>query len=231
MKNSLRRLLTPLSYLRITRQDKHTDELIIPGLVTITSVIILACFAGRVPVFAEKGVISAIVNYLQIVSGFYIASLAAVATFNKDSMDKTMPGIPVTLPNRRRKKGRPEPLSRRRFLCFLFGYLSFASLVLYFGGSALVLLAPHIKEMIPAQALPFLKWPVITLYLFVTSNVMITTLLGLYYMTDRIHRKEATFVTPMVAPPNDDDDSPEDEDEDEDEDEGAKSDAPSDRKG
>lgn len=226
MKNSLRRLLTPLSYLRIKRQDKHTDELIIPGLITVVSIFILACFNGRIPVFAEKGVISAIVNYLQIVSGFYIASLAAVATFNKDSMDKAMPGIPVILPNRRRRKGRSEPLSRRRFLCFLFGYLSFASLVLYFGGSALVLLAPHIKEMIPAQALPLLKWPVITLYLFVTSNVMVTTLLGLYYMTDRIHRKEATFVAPMVAPPNDDGDSPEDEDEDD----VAKPDVPSDRK-
>jgi len=62
------------------------------------------------------------------------------------------------------------------------------------------------------QFVTILKWPVITAYLFVTSNMMITTLLGLYYMTDRIHRKEATFVPPMVAPSTDDDDDDDESD-------------------
>lgn len=193
---SIRRLLAPLSYLRIEREDKVTDELVIPAVLTIISVGILWCFSGRIPVFADKGVVSFIVGYLQIVSGFYIASLAAVATFNKESMDKPMPGIPVVLPVTRRSKGRPETLSRRRFLCFLFGYLSLLSLVLYFSGSALILLAPHIKNILSEAALAAVKWSVICVYMFTTYNLLVTTLLGLYYMTDRIHRKDATFVPP-----------------------------------
>jgi hypothetical protein len=209
--SSIHRLLTPLSYLRIERQDKVTDELVIPGLVTLALVAVLFYFSGKIPVFSEKGVISVIVGYLQIVSGFYIASLAAVATFNKDSMDKPMPGIPVLLRSRRRKKGRSEALSRRRFLCFLFGYLSFMSLFLYFGGSALVLLAPHIKAIFAGELFLFLKWVVVIVYIFLTSNMLVTTLLGLYYMTDRIHRREATFVKPMTALVEDDEDSDEDD--------------------
>lgn len=193
---SIRRLLAPLSYLRIEREDKVTDEVIIPALLTFLSVGTLWYFSGRIPVFSDKGVISFIVGYLQIVSGFYIASLAAVATFNKESMDKPMPGIPVVLPVTRKSKGAPETLSRRRFLCFLFGYLSLLSLVLYFSGSALILLAPHIKSILSAGALEVVKWLVVSVYIFTTYNLLVTTLLGLYYMTDRIHRKDAAFVQP-----------------------------------
>ena len=209
---SITRLLTPLSYLRIERQDKILDELVIPGILTLFLMAVLLFFSGEIPIFSENGVVSVIVNYLQIVSGFYIASLAAVATFNKDSMDKAMPGIPVVLPARKKRRGKPEALSRRRFLCFMFGYLAFVSLFLYFGGSALVLLAPHLKLIVSGVWLSILKWLVTSLYIFMTANMLITTLLGLYYMTDRIHRKEAAFVTSMVVSV--------DEDEDEDEDEG-----------
>lgn len=209
--SSIHRLLTPLSYLRIERQDKITDELVIPGVITALLVGVLFYFSGRIPVFSEKGVISVIVGYLQIVSGFYIASLAAVATFNKDSMDKPMPGIPVVLPSRKKRRGRSEALSRRRFLCFLFGYLSFMSLFLYFGGSALVLLAPQIKSIFSGEFFLFLKWFVVVVYIFLTCNMLVTTLLGLYYMTDRIHRKEAAFVKPMVAPIVDDEDDNDDD--------------------
>ncbi len=187
---SIRRLLTPLSYLRIEREDKVKDELIIPLALTFLSIGSLLLLAGKIPVFSEKGLLSFIVNYLQIVSGFYIASLAAVATFDKDSMDKPMPGLPTTLPRTMKGVAVTENLSRRRFLCFLFGYLSLLSLILYFSGSGLILAAPHIKTLISANLVVYLKWMVVFFYLMVTYNLLVTTLLGLYYMTDRIHRAD-----------------------------------------
>lgn len=208
---SIRRLLTPFSYLRIEREDKVKDELIIPAILTMLGLSCLWLLSGKIPVFSEKGLISFIVNYLQIVSGFYIASLAAVATFDKDSMDKPMPGLPTILPRVKRGRDADETLSRRRFLCFLFGYLSLLSLILYFGGSALILIAPTLKTMLSESSIMYLKWSTITIYLFVTFNLLVTTLLGLYYMTDRIHRKEAVFITPPKsdtnqAPSNESDD-------------------------
>lgn len=219
---SINRLLTPLSYLRIKRQDKVFDEFVIPGVLTVILMAILLCFSGRIPIFSEKGIISVIVSYLQIVSGFYIASLAAVATFNKDSMDKAMPGIPVVLPSRKKRRGKPEALSRRRFLCFMFGYLSFVSLFLYFGGSALVLLAPHLKLIVSGVWLAVLKWSVVAIYMFMTANMLVTTLLGLYYMTDRIHRKEAAFVTSIVVSTDDEEEDDDEEGDEEGEKEGKK---------
>ncbi|WP_146750252.1 hypothetical protein [Pseudomonas sp. RIT411] len=189
---SLRRLLMPLAYLRIQRQDKNFDELWLPGILTVLTVFLLALSNGKIPVFGSTGAIASVVSYLQILSGFYIASLAAIATFNKESMDKPMPGIPPKLKIRGRVK--PENLSRRRFLCFMFGYLSFVSLILYFAGSGINLSASAAKDILPTEMAPFIKWPLVAAYTFATYNMLITTLLGLYYMTDRIHKEEPRFV-------------------------------------
>ena len=75
----------------------------------------------------------------------------------------------------------------------------------------MVLLAPHIKAIFSGGLFLFLKWVVVAVYIFLTSNMLVTTLLGLYYMTDRIHRREATFVKPMTAPVEDDEESDEDD--------------------
>lgn len=90
----------------------------------------------------------------------------------------------------------------------MFGYLSLVSLVLYFLGSGLILLAPQAKYLVAEEFFEVVKWSVIAVYLLMTYNLLVTTLLGLYYMTDRIHRKDPTFIPPAddSAPPADDDD-------------------------
>lgn len=80
----------------------------------------------------------------------------------------------------------------------MFGYLSFVSLILYFFGSGLNLSSAAAKEVIPANVAPFIKWPLVAAYTFATYNMLVTTLLGLYYMTDRIHKEEPRFVDPKV---------------------------------
>lgn len=72
----------------------------------------------------------------------------------------------------------------------MFGYLSFLSFVL-FGISAFGnLLEPNINALIPydAKAFWYVRWSFVGAFLFLASNLLVTTLLGLYYMTDRIHR-------------------------------------------
>jgi hypothetical protein len=68
---------------------------------------------------------------LQILPGFYIASLAAIATFNKGNMDQYMPEPTPTVNVRVRGHSLPIRLTRRRMLSLLFGYLSFLSLLLF----------------------------------------------------------------------------------------------------
>jgi hypothetical protein len=115
-------------------------------------------------------------------------------------MDKRMDGDSPVLTLDWLGQTAPETLTRRRFLCFLFGYLSFCSIFLYFCGIGANLIAAPAAQMIPVRYAFAIKWSFACIYLFVLYNLISTTLLGLYYMTERIHRPSAEFVSaPQVT--------------------------------
>jgi len=191
--NALSRLLRPLDYMRIRHPEKLSYDFIIPAILTALIVALLLLLPKPVQLSGKDGLFAAIVGLLQILTGFYIASLAAIATFKKEGMDQTMPGDPPTLKTSFRGKIRIDQLTRRRFLCLMFGYLAFVSVFLYFVGNGALLVSDNLKLVISAKLYPIVKWSCVTAYLFITSNLIITTLLGLYYMVDRIHRNEGSI--------------------------------------
>lgn len=183
------RLLKPLDYLRIRIVEKKHYDYTYPILFG-TSVTGLLCFGpADIKVFGDKGLIDLIIGILQILTGFYIASLAAVATFNKIDMDNRMAGAPAKLSVLMRGEEIIETLTRRRFLCLMFGYLAFVSMFLYFLGGLANLFSPHAAELISSSVQPYMKWIFIWFYMVVSCNLIVTTLLGLFYMCDRIHRE------------------------------------------
>ncbi|WP_018319316.1 hypothetical protein [Bradyrhizobium sp. WSM2793] len=124
-----------------------------------------------------------------MLTGFFIAALAAVATFGKQEMDDPMPGEPpVRLEHKVNTETYFENLSRRRFLSFLFGYMAFLTLALYIVGYVFSLptnigwLRPRRIGGRPSSGFSgALTW-------FALANLLSNTLLGLFYLTDRIHR-------------------------------------------
>lgn len=197
---SLKRLLTPLSYLRIDRQDKLFDEIVLPLLLLSVTLGVFWLLDWKLVIFGGSGLVAGVGSYLQVVTGFYIASLAAIATFNQKNMDLRMAGESPTLTVEWMGIKREEKLSRRRFLCFLFGYLSFLSIFLYFGGVGANLLAQPLLIFISSTAAFWIKWTFVSVYLFILYNLICTTLLGLYYMTERIHRPEAEIIQNQSTP-------------------------------
>ncbi|MBU1564262.1 MAG: hypothetical protein KJ630_01375 [Proteobacteria bacterium] len=187
---SLSRLLRPLDYVRIKHPEKLSYDLLFPFLSTLIIVTILIFLPKPVKLLGDGGLLDAIVQLLQMLTGFYIASLAAIATFKKAGMDNPMPGEPPTLKTTSRGKIRIDQLTRRRFLCLMFGYLAFTSVLLYFVGKGAILVSDNMSILLPGIIFALLKWVFITVYLFIASHLIITTLLGLYYMVDRIHRTD-----------------------------------------
>ncbi|MEJ1644057.1 hypothetical protein SMA60_27945, partial [Escherichia coli] len=72
--------------------------------------------------------------------GFYIAALAAVSTFSSPSIDEVMAGDPPTLLEKFRGQKIKVELTRRRFVCYLFGYLALVSFMLFCLGMISVLI-------------------------------------------------------------------------------------------
>lgn len=183
------RLLKPLDYLRIKVVEKPRYDFIYPLIIGTSITAFLFFYPLPINIFGPNGLLSLIVNILQILTGFYIASLAAVATFNKGDMDEHMKGETATLTVIKRGVKLPEKLTRRRFLCLMFGYLAFISILLYFTGGLANLFSGSIVQLIPPLLKQAAKWSFTWTYLVVTSNLIVTTLLGLFYMCDRIHRE------------------------------------------
>ncbi|MBK1717551.1 hypothetical protein CKO27_07835 [Thiocystis violacea] len=180
--------MTPVRYLRIQHPAKRLLDVIVPALMAGLATACLMLLPYPVRLLGDSGLISVFTDLLQILVGFYIAALAAVATFDRPGMDAPLDGEPARLIERRNGALVPVNLSRRRFLSMMFGYLSFLGLVLYFWGALAGLLAENLRDTIPVEIYVFAVPACLFLYLFWICNLLVTTLLGLHYLSDRIHR-------------------------------------------
>jgi hypothetical protein len=141
-------------------------------------------------IFSEKGVIGGFQKLLEILVPFYIAALAAVATFAREGLDEPLKGHAATLSIRHASGAWIEHvLTRRQFICYLFGYLAFISLVLFVGILFLNLLS-HKSSVVATEIfgeyLPFAKVVVIYIFMLPIWQMIVTTLLGIYFLSERL---------------------------------------------
>ncbi|HEN3281139.1 TPA: hypothetical protein U5D21_002992 [Yersinia enterocolitica] len=181
--SALSKIATPINYIWICHPEKRVFDFWIPALASISLGLFLLFLDKPIAILSKDGLISVVNGILQILSGFYIASMAAVATFQKDGMDDLMDGVPPKL------KG--VSLTRRKFLTYLFGYLAFSSILLYFIGGGLQLLAPTIAKIAWIN-IASVKQIFVTIYLFIVMNILCTTVLGMHFMIDKMHDDKKT---------------------------------------
>ncbi|MCO6410123.1 hypothetical protein [Hoeflea alexandrii] len=179
------RLFVPLRYLRISHPEKIKFDLIFP--VCFALLISLPLLSDRFLTDAKAlDVLGRSSDLLSVLTGFFVAALAAVATFGNPEMDSPMTGsAPVSLNDR---TGEPVPLSRRRFLSYLFGYLALLSIATYILGFGFFALQSYVVDVTYpdySTASFVVFWLV---YALLLGNLLSNALLGLFYLTDRIHR-------------------------------------------
>lgn len=183
----LRRLkiLTPLTFLRLQSPDLRTYQWIMPSLLALAGLAAFYLLPVAPPLFTEKGLVNTINGLLNTLIGFYIAALAAVATFNNSALDQVMKGRPPTLANHRQGERSEEKLTRRRFLVILFGYCAFTSIMLFAFGVISLIVAPSLAQ---STWLPVLRAAWLLIYFAMAASLFIVTLLGLHYLIERMHR-------------------------------------------
>ncbi len=186
---------SPLSYLKIKHSEKNVYDIYAPICASLVLTILLFCLPVSVQIFGSSGIVSRLLNLIAILSGFYIAALAAVATFDRPSMDEVMPGPPLNLERKKGKNIRKEPLTRRRFLSIMFGYLSMLSISIYLIGVLSLTFAENIKlityNIDSSETLTkVVAYIFILLFSFLVCQLVSITSLGIYYLSDRIHRED-----------------------------------------
>lgn len=175
----LKQLLTPLSYLRIKsdRNEKLWVDVVYPGVIAAAVTGVWVCWPSVMTFRGGEGLLSGIGSFMQVLVGFYVAGLAAVATFPRKTLDEDMVGI----------KFKSEALARRRFLSYMFGYLALLSLVM---------LIAHLLRSIPTAILTSIENPHVFFsvkamfvfgYQFIFWQMILITLLGIHFLAYKIH--------------------------------------------
>lgn len=178
---TFKKLLKPLYYLRIKHDQKFIIDVMLPLIIAAIALLLINNSPLQLRFIGDNGFVKLVNNLLQILVGFFVASLAAVATFQRSGMDEPMVGTSPTL---NKKK-----VTRRQYLCYMFGYLSFMTISLYFVGGILELMMPTIKLMLGNSFNQF-RQVGIFVYLTLVANIILTTMLALHFLTDRLVRED-----------------------------------------
>ncbi|WP_369613765.1 hypothetical protein [Marichromatium sp. PS1] len=134
--------------------------------------------------FDKKGLVEGVNSLMGVLVGFYIASLAAVSSFESENLDSVMKGRPLTLKVFRHGAVEIEALTRRRFLAVIFGYCAIISIALYVFGLVYLNVSAHFHGYLYCFFKVF-AWAV---YFWMISSLLVVTLLGLHYLVERMHR-------------------------------------------
>ena len=197
------RLLSPWKYWFIHDESKllYVLNWLVPALLSfiVTIIVIGICLYYDTISFCElwKDLLKFVENS-NFLPGFFIAALAAIAVFDKDSMDEVLPGARLSYTD---IDGSIVELTRRRLLCMLFSFLSAQSFCLF----ALIQIIDslfgscenHDNEYIALSYIQQIKnmfqdWPFIISYfiiMFLCLQIFLVMLYGMYYLGERIHYK------------------------------------------
>jgi hypothetical protein len=182
-------LLTPLKLWHVT-DGKGRMRWFLWKLPILASLLyLIPLYIGYpVPLRGANGLFEVVAKLLQILIGFYIASLCAIATFQNPILDKPLYGK-VELAG--------VELLRRRFLSLLFGYLAFLSIGLYLFGMSALWFGQSLQSILqswggstPSLAFCLVKHYAGLIYTVFALQLLCMTLLGLHYLSDRIHRPD-----------------------------------------
>jgi len=181
-------LLRPFAYIFIHHPVKRIVDWYMPAALLMISIVFIAPFRSDMNVWATDGIVATAQGLVQGLPGFYIAALAAVATFGQQgsSLDNIIPAPTPTLQTRFAGAWIEMKLSRRRFLCLLFAYLTSISIVLSLFASYARAVAVPARKALPAVAVDVCSWIALGVYLLFLFQIVIVTLWGLYYLGDRL---------------------------------------------
>jgi hypothetical protein len=199
------RLLYPLRYFRLVNEEKqHID--IFPTLILALLIAVPFVVLHDTPFFHKDGFLDKLLVLTSALTGFYVAALVAAATFSHPDLDKVFRAGPVALVTRDADGKRvAEYLTRREFVCTVFGYLAFSSLMISLFSSVFIGLSefdrasvaawPHVGQLL-VHSYIYARAVVIFVFALAIAHMAVVTTLGLYYLMDRLYRRDRDIATP-----------------------------------
>jgi len=180
-------LIRPFSYLAIKHDNKYLMDWVFPAMLVALTGGALFFLRDGLNIFGESGILSRVLGFIQNLPGFYIAALAAIATFGRSDIDNIIPSPTPVIMEVREGEQNPIPLTRRRFLCMMFAFLTAECVVLILVSIAVLSMAGDYHGN------PFFGFKIFTgvgflVYMLFFYQMLLATFWGLFYLGDRIHQ-------------------------------------------
>lgn len=188
----LNQMLQPLSYLAIRHPQKWKVDWLFPVVIALVCTV---CSIGEgwvTDIYRPSGPVSMLLGFFSSLPGFYIAALAAIATFGRNDIDNVLPEPTPTVKLITRGENVLVKLTRRRFLAMLFAFLTCESiaLVLYsvlflsYGSSlAGVEFWGGVGSKVLVLGMTFI-------YYTLLMQMLAATFWGLYYLGFKLHEPQ-----------------------------------------
>ena len=182
--------LRTLNYLRVSHGYAMRYNWIYPLLLGGVSALGILQLVTARSLFEDGGLVRSFTPVLSILAPFYIAALAAVATFSGNkSVDSPFDMSQPVLLKVIGDGGDWEniDITPRHFLSLLFGYCTLLSIFLLLFS----IFAPFIARLVESllcNSPAFLLSGLFLVFNVLVSQLILGTLLGVYYLADRIHR-------------------------------------------
>ncbi len=175
-------LIRPFSYLRVKHAAKSIYDWVIPALLTALTLVYFIFTGLHGVVSTNDGLIVELVSFVSNLPGFYIAALAAVATFNRADMDVRLPEPTPEIETLIRGQDQIIKLTRRRYLCLLFAFLTGESIFLVIFTKLAFLI-----EIDMSGSFYLMCWAGVAMFFLFFWQLITATLYGLFYMGDKMH--------------------------------------------
>lgn len=182
--------LRSLNYLRVSHGYALWYNWIYPLVLGGATALGILQLVTATSLFEADGLVRSFTPVLSILAPFYIAALAAVATFSgNQSVDSPFDMSQPVLLKVIGDGGDWENIdvTPRHFLSLLFGYCTSLSIFLLL----VSIFAPFIAKLVEIASCgwaSFFLSTVFVVFAFLLSQLILGTLLGVYYLADRIHR-------------------------------------------
>lgn len=187
----LYQLFRPFSYITIRHPVKRWVDWYFPVGLTVIALCMLLPFRPQLNLWGIEGLFQNMQGFIQGLPGFYIAALAAVATFGQQtSLDMLIPAPTPTLKTNYGGHWMSMQLTRRRFLCLLFAYVTALSIILSLAIPYVRAIAVPLRECLSVMWGDVASIIITGLCLLITIQMIVVTLWGLYYLSDRMHQPE-----------------------------------------
>jgi hypothetical protein len=184
----LKVLVSPMTYLQIRHEAKRWADWIYPVLFANMSTYLIVRYGRPGAIASQDGLLAKLLVVSSVLPGFYIAALAAIATFKRAEIDELMRAPAPTIVHVIGGEKNSIELTRRRFLTHLFAFLCFESLaVMVTCMFASIVGTSILANFIPSAAF-WMKAGFVFVLLLMFWQMLFVTLLGLYYLGDRLFR-------------------------------------------